>query len=419
MASIGYFNDPAIGQAFSGLASMFAPPSAQDQYAAAKAAETAQSIRYRNDLAALDTSDPNYKAIADKFYTLNGDAPGYYNIDTQAATDITRAMLAPVGANETRFVPPSIADMYKVDPMQIGVVSTSEGAKSTLPSGQTIMGPEKPLTDSQVKGSILARQKPAVQDAAVLSDIPVETVMGANGRPEYVRRADAVGKQPIQKDSGISVTTNPDGTVSVTQGGGGKLTEVQGKYSLFSTRAANANQVMDKILASPYGQQLPAMDYVAGMTKSDSPTLQLLLNNAKTPEGRQYYQAAQDFLTTILRPDTGAAVTPTEFVMYGNIFIPMPGDDPGTIQQKNQARAIASQGLQALSNGGAGQIARLLAQNNVPIPPELQRYVQTDAAAPVMPQGQQPAMPVPYEGATATGPDGRKLILRGGQWQAQ
>jgi hypothetical protein len=56
------------------------------------------------------------------------------------------------------------------------------------------------------------------------------------------------------------------------------------------------------------------------------------------PEDRQFVQAAKEWLAPVLRKDTGAAVTDSEFIYYTQIFIPSPEDDPQTLAQKAQAR---------------------------------------------------------------------------------
>ena len=48
-----------------------------------------------------------------------------------------------------------------------------------------------------------------------------------------------------------------------------------------------------------------------------------------------------------MRKDTGAAVTPQEFSMYGDIFLPKPGDGPEVVAQKRQARERAMEGIRS------------------------------------------------------------------------
>jgi len=184
-----------------------------------------------------------------------------------------------------------------------------------------------------------------------------------------------------------TIVYGPDGKPIYQKGPNGKnLTEVQGKYALFASRAAQANDNLEKILESPYGQNYGALDmqnatdYIAGMAKTKSPTIQLIMNSAMSPEGKQMYQAQNSFLTAIVRPDSGAALVPDEWLTYGKVFLPMPGDDATTVAQKKADRQLATSALAALSNGGANTIANLMVSRGVPVPAELQSLL---SAAPI------------------------------------
>jgi hypothetical protein len=217
---------------------------------------------------------------------------------------------------------------------------------------------------------------------------------------------------PAPEKSGVSITTNPDGTTTVNYGPQGKLTEVQGKYSLFATRAAQAADNMDKMLAGPYKDELTGMsgasviDYVGGMGDSAGPVSALLSNATMSPEGKQFYQAANSFLVSVVRPDSGAALVPSEWVKYGRVYLPMPGDTDDVLAQKAVDRRIATNALASLSNGGANTIAAQMAKAGIPIPSEIAKYVgQSGAparapAAPVAPG----ATPLPPSGAVKPSP---------------
>jgi len=68
-------------------------------------------------------------------------------------------------------------------------------------------------------------------------------------------------------------------------------------------------------------------------------------NFLKTDTYRRAEQTGREFLAVILRKDTGAAVTPQEMEQYGSIYLPRPGDDAATIQQKREARRTALEGI--------------------------------------------------------------------------
>jgi hypothetical protein len=61
-------------------------------------------------------------------------------------------------------------------------------------------------------------------------------------------------------------------------------------------------------------------------------------NVVLTKEEQQYKQAVNQFAQAILRKESGAAITPTEYTMTDTTYFPQPGDDKAVIAQKRQAR---------------------------------------------------------------------------------
>ena len=137
--------------------------------------------------------------------------------------------------------------------------------------------------------------------------------------------------------NGLTVTTNPDGTTTVTQGGTKPLTEGQSKDTVFSTRAEGALPLIDQ-----YGDAL--LDPVQHAMGAD-PTG--LVRGRQSPEFQQAWQAGREFLQAILRKDTGAAITPQETEEYGKVYLPSPGDTPEVLEQKRVSRARAVAAIEA------------------------------------------------------------------------
>lgn len=199
-----------------------------------------------------------------------------------------------------------------------------------------------------------------------------------------------------KRGQGLSIETNADGTVRVSQGGG-KLTEAQSKDVGFYTRGLQANKGL-------VGLEKELTDFM--MSKADLVPLGIG-NYLKTPEFRQAKVEADNFLTALLRKDTGAAITDREFELYGPMFLPVPGDDEGTITLKRQKRATALLALRS----GLGTAEAVAAANEANL--DLENPVSEAAAAPAP---EQPGgMPAPasqeeYDllppGTTYLAPDG-------------
>lgn len=153
---------------------------------------------------------------------------------------------------------------------------------------------------------------------------PLVAVLNAQGQPTYVPRNQAVGQAPY----------NPNQA---------KMTETQSNANLFGTRAAESNKILQRLEGkySPAGIQfqesmvgsLPGVSYVA--------------NKALSPETQQAAQAQRDFVTAILRKESGAAISPSEFDNARKQYFDQPGDSAQVKAQKAQNRQTAIQGIQA------------------------------------------------------------------------
>lgn len=138
---------------------------------------------------------------------------------------------------------------------------------------------------------------------------------------------------------GTSLSVDPSsGAVTFNQGAGVKPpTEAQSKDTLYATRATNALPLVDK-----YESELLSL---SGNLAEGIPLN--LGNYAQTEQYQVARDAGRDFLATILRKDTGAAITKNEEDIYGKMFLPQPGDKPAAIQAKRQRRALAVEAIKA------------------------------------------------------------------------
>lgn len=228
-----YYNDPAIGEAFSSLAEVFAPPKATDVYAYTKAAsERAEAARLAEffNLAKDPAVDPTrFDRIGiatgrfnptQSYYAVdqnNATTLGKTRIEADAARErevlsqrgaLTREMLNPVGAGATRFVPPDLATMFGVDPTQTGVVDVAPGHIAHVPGrAAPIVGAAKPMTVEELKAQILAKQPENMQTAAAMGSTPVENVVTPAG-PRVAWRTEAVGQEPVIKDTAERMPVN-------------------------------------------------------------------------------------------------------------------------------------------------------------------------------------------------------------------
>jgi len=112
---------------------------------------------------------------------------------------------------------------------------------------------------------------------------------------------------------------------------GQKPTEAQSKASLFAARAQQANPILDQLGSSFTG----VSSLVGGV-----------LPNIFKGEDRQLFeQAEKNFINAVLRRESGAAISPSEFTNARGQYIPQPGDTAAVLAQKKANRDLVQQGL--------------------------------------------------------------------------
>jgi hypothetical protein len=79
-------------------------------------------------------------------------------------------------------------------------------------------------------------------------------------------------------------------------------------------------------------------------------------NISLSAENQRFKQARREFVAAVLRRDSGAAITPDEERLYGEMFFAVPGDNGATIESKRQSRINA---LEALRYEGGNAVTEL------------------------------------------------------------
>lgn len=287
-----------------------------------------------------------------------------------------------------------------------GGISTTDQGRSNIRRNDASAASSYASADNSRASAARTRQAMSLDRADVL---------GGGGRP--------ASKAP----SGYRWTANgsleaiPGGPADKGTLGGvgvGKLTEGQGKDIVYYSRGRDSNELLTKngnsLLMTEGGQG------ARGIVDSALQSLPLLgdsgvVNSLLSPERKQAKQAAAEFLSAILRKDTGAAITQQEFDIYGPMYLPMPGDDRKTLEQKSLAREGALESIKA----GLGS-----AQAAIPAPrgsSRLQRETLGDPTTLGAPSPRLPPAPAPAPSAAgvqrARNPaTGQVLVLRNGQW---
>jgi hypothetical protein len=178
----------------------------------------------------------------------------------------------------------------------------------------------------------------------------LQVVTGQDGAVTIVDKRNRTA-QPVLDSQGRPV-------VKGSAGGGGKpLTEGQAKANLFGGRMVESGKILDELEAKGAyfpGQLKAAAEGVGGAVPIIGESLREgagnLMNRAPTwaggPNARQQQieQARRDFINAVLRRESGAVISPQEFLNAEKQYFPQPGDEryPEVLAQKRRNRQIAT-----------------------------------------------------------------------------
>ena len=148
--------------------------------------------------------------------------------------------------------------------------------------------------------------------------------------------------------------------------GGKPLTESQGNSTGFGIRAKEANQIAkdleNKGIKVP-GTTSTVVSGIAGMTPfvgdKYAESAKSLFNvlpefaGGLSPEQQQNAQARKNFVSAVLRKESGAAISPQEYSNEERKYFPQLGDSDAVIKQKQSARDSAIKALEMQAGPGA------------------------------------------------------------------
>lgn len=78
-----------------------------------------------------------------------------------------------------------------------------------------------------------------------------------------------------------------------------------------------------------------------------------------SPEQQQVLNGRINFITAVLRKESGAAISPGEFVTAEKLYFPRPGDSSTVVKQKQNARELAIKAMEVQAGPGAKSIQSL------------------------------------------------------------
>lgn len=228
--------------------------------------------------------------------------------------------------------------------------------------GAIVTGTVDPMTGKFTPGQ--AVQKTVTPDAQLSANV---TMRGQNMTDSRERslasqgvtyQQDANGnyvalpsKMPANGQVTGRTVTGPDGQPLA---GNKALTETQGKSTGFALRAANSSKILEDVGKS--GDVQPGIiKRTAEAMPIGGEALGTTLNWTQSPQQQQVEQAQRDFVNAILRQESGAAISQSEFENAKKQYFPQPGDSKAVIQQKKMNRDLAIKGLEISAGPGIKQ----------------------------------------------------------------
>lgn len=170
--------------------------------------------------------------------------------------------------------------------------------------------------------------------------------------------------QHVETQGGMVAFNPKTGTITpitdykgeAVQGNKG-LTEVQAKGTLFASRAEKSDQLLNQ-LEGKYSPLAVATKQGAGKVPGIGGALEVGANVLLPAEAQKAEQAQRDFVNAILRQESGAAISDSEFNNAKRQYFPQPGDSADVVKQKAQNRKTAIEGLKVIAGPGMKQLPK-------------------------------------------------------------
>ena len=298
--------------------------------------------------------------LAQRFAAVTGARAG----DFKSPEDLFKAMGTQAETNYGAQVyggndPTAVAQFNSKNPEQVSRSRLFEDIRSgkiTPQQGAEIVGAIEGNGAYGADGSGMVFNKitGAVDNRSPLAQATIEQRRAAAERD---RRPASAGKSIVRDTAdGLMMIDPSTGAATPVMDENGQpmrgkatdkpMTEGQAKANLFGTRMQEADKIITE-LEGKYSQT--AINAVSGA--ESIPIIGGILGmagNAMLPkEAQQAEQAQRDFINAVLRRESGAVISDSEFASARKQYFPQPGNDKDVIAQKARARQTAIQGLLA------------------------------------------------------------------------
>jgi len=213
-----------------------------------------------------------------------------------------------------------------------------------------LVDPDKQFTAQQE--IIKAHFTQGQENARSANSIAAENARAAAGRAVTIRGQDLEAGRSNKPQ--LVEVPNADGTITKkwlipgqlegptvgTSPPGAKLSETQGNAKAFGLRAQDANATLEAMITGPNAYNPTGLAAAKDAAAAGGPA-----NFLASDAGQKYQNVAKAFIAPILRKESGAAISESEWKSAKQLYIPIPGDSATVLEQKARNRADAIEGL--------------------------------------------------------------------------
>jgi hypothetical protein len=268
-------------------------------------------------------------------------------------------------AASNQYLQPIAAELMK--PQKLG-----EGENLVMPS----IGGGEPVKLAEGGAKYHAPISIDTGNSTILLDPITKQKIG-----EFAKAHQPVAGQVLETENGPMLVNTRTGQATPVMAngqpvaGGKPLTADQGNATAFGIRMKESNQILNNLEdkgVKNTGVIKSAIAGTVGMTPFIGENLAHGVNatmnvlpgalGGPSAEQQQVDAARKNFITAVLRKESGAAISASEFYNEAQKYFPQPGDSDAVIAQKRHARDTAIRAMEIQAGPGKRQIE----QTNLP-----------------------------------------------------
>jgi hypothetical protein len=157
--------------------------------------------------------------------------------------------------------------------------------------------------------------------------------------------------------------------IPVAGGKGKPLTEAQGNATGFGMRMAEANKIITDLEekgkkdtgllrtgVTGAVSSVPLIGEALGKGSDNVFNVLPSILGGLSEDQQKVLQARVNFITAIMRKESGAVISPTDFATAEKTYFPAAGDSAAVVKQKQQARQTAIKAMETAAGPGAAEI---------------------------------------------------------------